>query len=74
MALIITWASIATKRHLLKISKRKEAADLAKYQMTNAEKRELGEYRETGLSPRQIKAIKREAAALRDYIEFLENL
>lgn len=47
---------------------------MPKYKMTNAEKRELGEYRETGLSPRQIKAIKREAAALRDYIEFLENL
>ena len=47
---------------------------LSKYTMTEREKCELEEYRGTGLTPRQIKAIKKEAAALRDYIEFLENL
>lgn len=46
----------------------------SKYKMTDREKCELEEYRGTGLSPRQIKAMKKEAAALRDYIEFLENL
>ena len=45
-----------------------------KFQMTEREKRELDEYRGTGLSPRQIKAIKREAAKMREYIEFLETL
>lgn len=45
-----------------------------KYKLTEREKRELEEYRGTGLSPRQIKSIKREAAKMRDYIEFLENL
>lgn len=47
---------------------------LSKYKMTDREKCELEEYRGTGLSPRQIRAIKKEAAALREYIEFLENL
>jgi len=47
---------------------------LSKYKMTEREKCELEEYRGTGLSPRQIKAIKREAEKMRDYIEFLENL
>lgn len=46
----------------------------SKYAMTDREKCELEEYRGTGLSPRQIKAIKKEAAALREYIEFLETL
>lgn len=45
-----------------------------KFQMSEREKRELEEYRGTGLSPRQIKAIKREAAKMREYIEFLETL
>ena len=45
-----------------------------KYTMTEREKCELEEYRGTGLTPRQIKAIKKEAIALREYIEFLENL
>lgn len=47
---------------------------MGKYKLTEREKRELEEYRGTGLSPRQIKSIKREAAKMRDYIEFLENL
>lgn len=47
---------------------------LSKYKMTEREKRELEEYRGTGLSPRQIRAIKREAAKMREYIEFLESL
>ena len=46
----------------------------SKYKMSEREKRELEEYRGTGLSPRQIKAIKREAAKMREYIEFLETL
>lgn len=46
----------------------------SKYKMTDREKCELEEYRGTGLSPRQVRAIKKEAAALREYIEFLENL
>ena len=46
----------------------------SKYKMTDREKSELEEYRGTGLTPRQIKAIKKEAAALREYIEFLETL
>lgn len=45
-----------------------------KYIMTQREKRELEEYRGTGLSPRQIRAIEREAAKMREYIEFLETL
>lgn len=45
-----------------------------KFQMSEREKRELEEYRGTGLSPRQIKAIKREAVKMREYIEFLETL
>ena len=47
---------------------------LSRQQMTEREKRELMEYRETGLSPRQIRSIKREAAKMREYIEFLETL
>lgn len=47
---------------------------MGKIQMSEREKRELEEYRGTGLSPRQIKAIKREAAKMREYIEFLETL
>lgn len=46
----------------------------SKYKMTEREKCELEEYRGTGLSPRQIRAIKREAAKMREYIEFLESL
>ena len=46
----------------------------SKNKMTEREKRELEEYRGTGLSPRQIKSIKREAAKMREYIEFLETL
>lgn len=46
----------------------------SKYKMTEREKCELEEYRGTGLSPRQIKAIRKEAAELREYIEFLETL
>lgn len=45
-----------------------------KFQMSEREKRELEEYRGPGLSPRQIKSIKREAAKMREYIEFLETL
>ena len=45
-----------------------------KYKMTLREKRELEEYRGTGLSPRQIRSIEREAAKMREYIEFLETL
>ena len=46
----------------------------SKYKMTDREKAELEEYRGTGLSPRQIKAIKREAAKMKEYIEFLETI
>lgn len=46
----------------------------SKYIMTKREKQELEEYRGTGLSPRQIRAIEREAAKMREYIEFLETL
>lgn len=46
----------------------------SKYKMSEREKIELEEYRGTGLSPRQIKSIKREAAKMREYIEFLETL
>lgn len=47
---------------------------MAKYKMTQQEKQELEEYRGTGLSPRQIRSIKREAMKMREYIEFLETL
>ena len=47
---------------------------MAKYKMTQKERQELEEYRGTGLSPRQIKAIEREAMKMREYIEFLETL
>lgn len=46
----------------------------SKYKLTERERRELEEYRGTGLSPRQIRAINREAAKMREYIEFLETL
>lgn len=46
----------------------------SKKKMTEREKCELEEYRGTGLSPRQIRSIKREAEKMREYIEFLENL
>lgn len=45
-----------------------------KFQMSERERRELEEYRGTGLSPRQIKAINREAAKMREFIEFLGNV
>ena len=35
---------------------------------------ELQEFRSLGLSPRQIRAILREAEEMREYIEFLEEL
>lgn len=47
---------------------------LKDYAMTDREKCELEEYRGTGLTPRQIKAIKKEAAKMREYIEWLEAL
>lgn len=45
-----------------------------KCKMSLLERQELEEYRATGLTPRQIKSIKREAAKMREYIEFLETL
>lgn len=42
--------------------------------MQDSEKRELQSYREAGLTPRQIKAIKREALHMREYIEWLKEL
>ena len=47
---------------------------MSKYKLTERERRELEEYRGTGLSPRQIKTIKREAAEMREYMEFLRTL
>lgn len=47
---------------------------LSKYKMTSAEKQELEEYRNMGLSPRQIKSIQMESARLREYIEWLETM
>lgn len=47
---------------------------LKKYALTDREKCELEEYRGTGLTPRQIRAIKAEAAMMREYIEWLESL
>lgn len=46
----------------------------SKYELSERERRELEEYRGTGLSPRQIKAIKREAVEMREYMEFLRTL
>jgi hypothetical protein len=46
----------------------------SKIKLTEAEKREFEQYREAGLSPRQIRNIKRDAAKMRDYIEFLTSL
>lgn len=45
-----------------------------KYAMTDREKCELEAYRGTGLTPAEIRVIKREAARMREYIEWLENL
>lgn len=45
-----------------------------KYIMSERERRELEEYRSTGLSPRQIKAINREAAKMREFMDFLGNI
>lgn len=42
--------------------------------MNERDKIELEEYRGTGLTPRQVRAIKQEAARVREYIEFLESL
>lgn len=47
---------------------------LKEYAMSDRDKCELEEYRGTGLTPRQIKAIKKEAAKMREYIEWLEAL
>lgn len=45
-----------------------------RYTMNDREKCELEEYRGTGLTPRQIRAIQKEAAEMREYIEWLEEL
>lgn len=42
--------------------------------MSENEKRELEEFRRAGLSPRQIRALKAEAAMMREYIAWLEEL
>lgn len=42
--------------------------------MTDAERNELKEFRKLGLTPRQIRSIIKEAAEMREYIEFLEEL
>lgn len=42
--------------------------------MTPKEKRELDEFRALGISPQQIRAIIKDAAKMREYIEFLETL
>lgn len=47
---------------------------LRKYALTDREKCELEEYRGTNLTPRQIRALKTEAAMMREYIEWLEEL
>lgn len=47
---------------------------LKDYAMSDRERCELEEYRGTGLTPRQIRAIKKEAAKMREYIEWLEAL
>ena len=47
---------------------------LSRHQMSEREKREIGEHRGSELSPRQIKNIRREAAEIRDYIEFIKHL
>lgn len=47
---------------------------LHKIRMTAQEKRELEEYRATGLSPRQVKAIERDAAKWREYVDWLGEL
>ena len=46
----------------------------SKYAMTDREKCELEEYRGLGLTPRQIRAIIKEAAEMREYIDFLKTL
>lgn len=47
---------------------------LKDYAMNDRERCELEEYRGTGLTPRQIRAIKKESERLREYIEWLEAL
>lgn len=46
----------------------------SKIKLTEEEKREFEQYREAGLSPRQLRAIKRDAAKMRDYIDFLTSI
>lgn len=46
----------------------------SKYKMSWREKCELEEYRGTGLTPQQIRELESEAARIREYIEWLENL
>lgn len=43
------------------------------YAMTDKEKCLLSEYLGTGLTPRQIRAIKREAAKMREFLDWLEG-
>lgn len=47
---------------------------LRDYALTDREKCELEEYRGTGLTPSEIREIKKEAAEMREYIEWLEEL
>lgn len=47
---------------------------MLKNRMSEREKREIGEHRGAELSPRQIKAIRREAAEIEEYIEFIKRL
>jgi hypothetical protein len=44
-----------------------------KYKMSLKDRQELEEYRATGLSPRQIKSIERDAAEMREYLEWLQS-
>ena len=46
----------------------------SRYAMTDREICELEEYRGTGLTPKQIRRIKKEAAKMREYLEWLETL
>ena len=47
---------------------------LKQYAMSDRDKCELEEYRGTGLTPRQIRAIKREAAKMREFLDWLEGM
>lgn len=47
---------------------------LRDYALTDREKCLLSEYLGTGLTPGEIREIKREAAEMREYIEWLEEL